>query len=90
MPRADSKKVQTMINVAGRQAQIVRDAVQKMKDTRTAFQTVNPDTTGTPLAGNEAAVSNAITALDAEIGKAVWTSMIAAVVPGHTEEAIDG
>ncbi len=89
MPLADSKKVQTMINVVGQQAQIVRDAVVKMKATRTDFQADNPDTTGTPLEGNETAVSNAINDLDTEISKAVWDQMIAAVIPSHRNKALD-
>ncbi len=53
---ADTKKVQTMVNVAGQQAQIVRDAVAQIKAVRVAFQTHNPDVTGTPLEGNVTAV----------------------------------
>lgn len=88
MPLADSKKVQSMINVVGQQAEIIRVAVQAMKDIRTAFNTVNPDTTGTPLAGNEVAVSNAINALDTEISSAVWTQMIDAIVSSHRNNAL--
>ena len=88
MPVADTKKVQTMLNIVGQQAQIVRDAVQTMNDVRTAFNAVNPDTTGTPLEGNAAIVSNAIDALDTEASKAVWTQMIAAIVDSHRNEAL--
>ena len=89
MAIADTKKVQTMLNIVGQQAQIVRDAVATMKAVRTAFNTINPDTTGTPLEGNEVIVSNAINDLDTEISKAVWTQMIAAIVPSHKNDALD-
>lgn len=89
MPIADSKKVQSMVNVVGQQAEIIRAAVQAMKDIRTAFNAINPDTTGTPLAGNEAAVSGAIDVLDTEANKAVWTQMIDAVIPSHPNNLLD-
>jgi len=88
MAVADTKKVQTMLNIVGQQAQIIRDAVQTMKDIRTTFNTVNPDTTGTPLEGNAAIVSNAIDDLDTEASKVVWTQMIAAIVPSHKNNAL--
>lgn len=88
MALADTKKVQTMINIVAEQAEIIREAVEKMKAARTLFQSVNPDTTGTPLAGNEAAVSNAINGLDSEASEAVWTQMIAARIPSHRNQAL--
>lgn len=88
MPRADTKKVQTMVNIVGKNAEKVRNAVALMKAVRSMFQAVNPSTANTPLAGNEAAVSAAINALDAEISKPVWSGMIDAVSPTHTEEPI--
>ena len=89
MPISDKKKVQTMINIVAQQASIVREAVQVMKDVRTTFQSVNPDVTGTPLEGTTTAVSNAINALDTEIGGAVWDGLIAAEVPTHRNKALD-
>lgn len=89
MPVADKKKVQTMINKMGQNAQIIRDAIADMKAVRTAFQTHNPDVTGTPLDGNVTAVNNALNVLDTEINKAVWTGMIAAIVPSHRNKALD-
>ena len=88
MAIADTKKVQTMLNIVGQQAQIARDAVATMKAVRTTFNAVNPDTTGTPLEGNAAIVSSAIDALDTEISKAVWTQMVAAIVDSHRNEAL--
>ncbi len=85
---ADTKKVQTMINIVAEQATIIREAVETMKATRTLFNSVAPDTTGTPLAGNETAVSNAIDALDTEANKAVWTQMIAAHIPSHRNQSL--
>ena len=88
MPIADTKKVQTLINAAGQQALLVREAVATMKAIRTLFNTANPDVSGTPLEGNLAAVSNAIDSLDTEISGAVWDGMIEAIVPTHRGEAL--
>lgn len=86
---ADSKKVQTMINICADQAQIMRDAVSRMLAVRTAFTTHNPDITGTPLEGNVAVVNQAITDLNAEVSKAIWDAMIAAKVPSHRGKAME-
>lgn len=88
MAGQDAVKVQSMINIVGQQAQIIRDAVAVMKEVRTAYQAINPDTTGTPLDGNETTVSNAIDDLDTEISGAVWTGMINAIVPSHRGKAL--
>lgn len=85
---ADTKKVQTLINIVGQNAQLIRDAVETMKATRTLFNTADPDTTGTPLAGKETAVSNLINNLDTEISAQGWTDMIDAVVSSHRNKAL--
>ncbi len=88
MAIADTKKVQTMINIVADQATIIRAAVATMKATRTTFNTVNPVITGTTLEGNKTAVSNSIDALDTEVSKAVWDTMIAAHIPSHRNDAL--
>lgn len=89
MALSDVKKVQTMINIAGQQAQIVRDAVTKIAQVRAVFNTINPDVTGTPLEGNLVALGNAFTALETAANSAVWTGMINAMVPSHRNAALD-
>ncbi len=89
MALSDNKKVQTMVNVLGGAAEDVRAAVAKMKAVRVKFQTHNPSVAGTPLEGNIAAVNVALNALDAEAVKALWTQLIAAKVPGHSNKALD-
>lgn len=89
MPIADTKKVQTMINVAGQQMEIIRAAVDRMEAVKTAFQTHNPNVAGTPLEGNVAALNNALAALRTEVDKAVWTGLIGAIVPSHGNGALD-
>ena len=89
MALADSKKVQTMINVLAASVEEVRDAVARMKAVRVKFQTHNPSVVGTPLEGNVAAVNSALNALDAEVSKALWTQLIAAKVPSHRNRALD-
>ncbi len=89
MPIADSKKVQTLVNVIGQQTQVIRDAVDKIKEMRTTFTAVSPDVTGTPLEGNLAAVNSAIDSLDTEIAGPVWTGMIDAICPSHRNKALE-
>lgn len=78
-----TKKCQDLINAGANEIQIVRAAVARLKALRTLFQTTNPSTTGTALAGNTAALSTSITALDTASSAAVWDTMIAAYVPSH-------
>lgn len=89
---ADTKKVQTLVNIAADAAASVRAGVDQMKAARSLFQTVAPSTVGTPLAGgNAATLSAAIDRLDALINTtdaAIWTALIAAKVPTHNNEAL--
>lgn len=89
MPISDTKQVQTMVNIAGQQIQVVRAAVQTIKDVRSAYQALNPDTTGTPIEGNVAALSQALNALDAAASDAVWEVLIAGIVKSHRNKALD-
>ena len=93
MAIADTKKCQTMINIMGQQAQIVRAAIETMKEVRATFTTINPDTTGTPLHGNVAYVNDALNALDTAVNSGVngtvWTQMVAAIVETHRNAALE-
>ena len=89
MAIADTKKCQTMINIVGQQAQVIRAAVTKMKAVRTKFVQINPDTTGTPLEGTTAAVSNWIDTVEATANDAVATGLISAIVPTHRNKALE-
>ncbi len=89
MATADTKKVQTMVNVAGQQMEIIRSAVTTMESMKTAFQAHDPDVTGTPLEGNVSALNSALTALRTEVDSAVWTGLIAAIVRSHRNKALD-
>ena len=90
---ADTKKCQTMINIVGQQIQVVRVAINTMKLVRTAFTTINPDPTGTPLEGNVLLVNAALNALNDAVNtgtnNAVWDAMIAAIVPTHRNKALE-
>lgn len=78
-----------MVNIMGKQAQIIRDAVDKMYAVQDAYVAASPDITGTPLDGvNLANIVNSMNAIDAEIGKAIWSGMIAAIVPTHRDKAL--
>jgi hypothetical protein len=85
----DSKKVQTMINVAAKEMSQVRASVAAIGEVRVKFQTVNPNVTGTPLEGNVAALNNAFIALKVEVDKPIWSDLITAQVPSHEGKALD-
>lgn len=89
MAVSDSKKCQTMINITGQQMQAMQVALTNILAVKAAFQTHNPDVTGTPLEGNVAAVNNWITSAESLLGSAVVSQMIAAIVPSHRNKALD-
>lgn len=86
---SDTKKIQTMINVLADQMTIIRSAVDTMVAVKTAYISINPDTTGTPLDGNVSTVNSALKALKTQTDSSVWTAMINAKVLSHRGEAIE-
>ncbi len=89
MAQATTKQVQTLVNRAGKKAASIRADIADLKALRAKFMAANPPVTGTPLAGGvAAALSSGIDTLDTEISKAVWTGLIAAIVPSHSEDAL--
>ncbi len=86
---SDRKKVQTMVNICGQEAIKMRVSMDRIMAVRTAFTTANPDVTGTPLEGKVATVDQAITDLKMQVDGAVWTQMIAAIVPTHRNKALE-
>jgi len=89
MAIADSKKCQTLINKAAEAAEQIQQAVAMLKTLRTKFQQHNPDTTGTPLEGNVAAISNWIDDVDNISTNIVATQMIEAKVLTHQGNALE-
>jgi len=93
MALADSKKVQTMVNICAEQAQIVRAAIVKMKAVRTVYLAAAPAVTDTVLdGGNAATLSSAINALDTLVNTtdaAIWTALINSYVPSHRNQALE-
>lgn len=88
MAVSDSKKVQTIINRAADEMIAIRAALVRFQATKALFVAANPSVTGTPLEGNVTALNTALTALQAEADKAIWTGLIAARVPSHRGEAL--
>jgi hypothetical protein len=86
---ADSKKVQTMINVAADEVTTIREALVRLQAIKIKFQTANPDVSGTPLEGNVTALNNALTDLQTEADRTIWTQLIAARVPSHRGKALE-
>jgi hypothetical protein len=88
MALSDAKKVQTLINRVADEMIAVRAAVARIQATKALYQTASPSVVGTPLDGNVTALNNALTALQTEVDKAVWTGLIAARVPSHEGKAL--
>jgi hypothetical protein len=89
---ADTKKCQTMVNVAAAQIVIIRAAIATLSGVRDTFLVVNPDVTGTPLEGYTAAMNNALNALDDTVNTthaATWDHLIANYVPTHRGKALE-
>jgi hypothetical protein len=85
----DAKKCQTYINALADAAIEARSAVDRMRAARVKFQAVNPSTSGTPLSGNVAIVSGAISTLGNETDRAIWTAVIAAKIATHGGGGLD-
>ncbi len=88
MPVADSKKVASAVNHIGQAAQAVRGAVLHMQDYDARLTAANPSTVDTPLQGNRAALSAAITALASQINNPIWDTVINAISKSHRGEAL--
>ncbi len=78
-----------MIGIVGQQMIIIRTAMLEIEGVKAAFQTANPDVTGTPLEGQVATVNQAIVDLKAEVDAAIWTQIIAAIEPTHRNAALE-
>ena len=89
MALSDKKKVQTMVNVAGQQIEIIRAAVATFGTVRDAFIAENPDVAGTPLEGKKANLNTRFNTLKAESDQQIWTDLIADIVPSHRNVALD-
>ena len=90
MALADSKKIQTMVNILGQQAQIIRAAVATMRTVEIAYNALNPtpSVTGTSLQGNKAALAAGLNTIDTEISGQEWTDQINGIVLSHRGKAI--
>lgn len=81
----DSKKVQTLVNRAGKAFIEIRTRIDELKTLRDLFQAQNPDTTDTPLDGNVPALNTIINNLDTEMQKLEAQAMIDGIQPTHVE-----
>ena len=88
MAIADSKKVQTMINVLADEAEIIQASIARMKSVRDRFNTANPVTDRTILDSNLTNINNGITALDTEVSKQLWTDLIDNRVSTHRSKSL--
>ena len=87
---ADTKKIQTLVNLAAVEIAAVRASVAALKAIRAKYQAAAPSLAGTSLGNADImAISNGINALDAAAGAAVWDKVIGAVVPTHGGKALN-
>lgn len=84
----DTKKVQTMINIVAEQITNIRDSMSTIQDVKSKFQTANPDVTETPLDGKVSSINTAISDLQTETDKSIWTEIINAYVSTHRGQAL--
>lgn len=83
---ADSKKCQTLINVAGKASQRMRADLAIIEACRAVFNAASPDTTGTILDGQTAAVASWIDDLTSVLESPVADALIGGIRSGHIEE----
>ena len=88
MAIADSKKCQTLINVAAAKVLELQAVSAKLQALRTAFVAQAVDPAGTPLDGHVAQISAWIDAIDAVATDAVANGLLAAIVPSHRNKAL--
>ena len=89
MPVSDKKKTQSLINHVGQRVQAMRAEMAAIVAVRDKFVTENVDPAGTPLDGNVAALTSALTTLNTALQSATFDALIAAVVPTHRGTALD-
>jgi len=89
MAIADPKKCQTMINLAAEAAVKLQQAASDLEDVRTKFQQHDPDTTGTPLKDNVAAVNDWINDVVNVANANVADAMIEARRLHHKNKALE-
>lgn len=86
---SDTKKCQTLINLAGYAAQQLEVLASQLEAYRAAYQAAGVDPTGTALEGNVAAVSAWINDIRACADDPVTAGLIAAIVPSHRNKALE-
>lgn len=88
MPVADTKKCQTLINVAAEEVIKLKATVTRLERCRQLFQDQSVDPTGTPLDGKVAQVSAWINEVRAVADSPVANALLAHVVPSHRNAAL--
>ena len=83
MAIADTKKCQHMIDVVAEEVVKLKASATRLAAVRTAFQTHNPATTGTPLEGNVAAAGSWIDSVQTNADAAVANGFLAAKSKRH-------
>ena len=83
MPIADTKKCQHLIDIVAEEVVKLKVVAARLQAVRTAFQTHNPSTVGTPLDGNVVAAGNWIDSVQTAADSAVANGFLAAKSGRH-------
>ena len=85
---ADSKKVQTFINVAAAEIATLKASARRLKALRSTFNALGIWVAGTPLDGKLSALSNWIDAVDATADAAVPNGLSGSAAGSHRSTAL--
>jgi len=88
MALADTKKVQTLINVAASAMEAARIAASDLEDTRDLYISASVSAAGTPLEGLVAPLNTALNSLLVETSGSIWDTLISLEVPTHRGKAL--
>ena len=89
MAIADTKKCQTIINLAAQIAEIMKASADRLEILQQAYIDQGVDPTGTPLEGKVAALNNWVNSIKTLANSAVSNAFIAAKVDTHRNTALE-
>lgn len=90
MPLADTKRVQTLVNLCAEAAEQIEAQAAQLEHYRALYVAAKINPTGTVLAGKVTAVSAWIDKVRALANDPVAAALIAAKVPSHRNQALEG
>ena len=85
---ADTKKVQTLINISGNAVIAARASADTIDVVRAKFTAANPDVIGTPIEGQVAATNTALNAFQTAVRSTDLDVLVNSIVPTHRNDAL--